>query len=121
MGSIHRAFGWYAVGIMAIIGIWGLTLAVVKREPGRSFWTGFGVATVAMVSQVGLGTYALSVEGVDPGNQHVFYGVVIMFTLAFAYIYRAQFAKRPGLSYGLLALFLMGLGMRAISNFGQYF
>lgn len=106
---------------MAAIGVWALALAIMKREPGRLFWIGFGAATVGLIGQVSMGVWALTVDGIEPGNQHVFYGVVIMFTLAFAYIYRIQLAKRPALSYGLLALFLMGLGIRAISNFGQNF
>jgi hypothetical protein len=47
--------------------------------------------------------------------------VVISFTLGFAYIYRAQFRKRPALYLGLLLLFLMGLGIRGIMTFGQSF
>ena len=58
-------------------------------------------------------------QGVRPGdNFHVFYGVVIAITLALAYIWRAQLAKRPALSYGLLLLFIMGLGLRAWANVG---
>jgi hypothetical protein len=63
----------------------------------------------------------MSAEGIDPGNQHVFYGVVIAVTFAFAYIYRAQFRKRPALYYGLLLLFTMGLGIRGIMTFGESF
>jgi hypothetical protein len=47
--------------------------------------------------------------------------VVTSITLAFAYIYRAQFSKRPALYYGLLMLFLMGLGIRGIMTFGKSF
>jgi hypothetical protein len=36
-------------------------------------------------------------------------------------MYRAQFSKRPALSYGLLFLFAMGLGVRGIMTFGQSF
>jgi hypothetical protein len=121
VGDVHRSFGWYAVWLMGGVGLWGLVLAIRKRDPGRSFWALFGLAVVGILTQVGMGTWALSVDGVDPGNQHVFYGVVIVFTLSFAYIYRAQLAKRPALSYAILALFLMGLAIRAISNFGQSF
>jgi hypothetical protein len=121
VGAVHRETGWYVVGLMALIGVWGLALTVMRREPGRSYWTAFGIGVVALLAQVGMGVWALTADGVDPGNQHVFYGVVIAFTLAFAYIYRAQFAKRPAISYALLSLFLMGLGIRAISNFGQTF
>ncbi len=120
-GAIHRAVGWYVVGAMAVLGTWAVVLAILKLPPGRVYWVAFGLGVTGVLAQVGMGTWALSVDGVDPGNQHVFYGIVSVFTLAFAYIYRLQLAKRPALSYAILCLFLMGLGMRAISNFGQSF
>lgn len=80
-----------------------------------------GIAITALLVQVLLGLGAMNFEETDPGNQHVFYGVVISFTLAFAYIYRSQFRKRPALYYGLLMLFLMGLGLRGIMAFGGNF
>ena len=75
----------------------------------------------AVIVQVLLGLGSMNIEDKNPGNQHVFYGVVISFTLGFAYIYRAQFRKRPALYYGLLMMFLMGLGIRGIMTFGQSF
>jgi hypothetical protein len=120
-GSLHRATGWYVVGAMGLLGAWALVLAALKKTPGRAFWVGFGVGVTGVLVQVGIGTWALSVDGVDPGNQHVFYGIVSVFSLAFAYIYRLQLAKRPALYYAILCLFLMGLGMRAIANFGRSF
>ncbi len=74
-----------------------------------------------MLGQVILGVTLMSVEEIDPGNQHVFYGVVIAATFAFAYIYRAQFRERPALYYGSLMLFTMGLGIRGIMTFGVSF
>ena len=38
---------------------------------------------------------------------------MIAITFAIAYVYRAQLAKRPALAYGILLLFVMGLGIRA--------
>jgi hypothetical protein len=74
-----------------------------------------------MLAQVVVGVAALSSQGVDPGEQHVFYGILVAVTLAFAYIYRAQFRKRPTLAYGLLLLFTMGLGIRSITTVGVNF
>ena len=88
--------------------------------PQLFFWA-VGVAITALLAQVVLGVVVMSVEDVDPGNQHVFYGVVIAVTFAFAYIYRAQFRKRPALYLGLLLLFTMGLGIRGIMTFGGNF
>ena len=78
---------------------------MAKLQPGRLHWTIVTVAIAALLLQVLLGLGAMNLENTDPGNQHVFYGVVISFTLAFAYIYRAQFRKRPAsLLRGAVAL-----------------
>jgi hypothetical protein len=68
-----------------------------------------------------VGVAVMSAQEIDPGNQHVFYGVVIAATFAFTYIYRAQFRRRPAMYYGLLLLFTMGLGIRGIMTFGVSF
>lgn len=119
--SLHRAIGWYVVGILGLIGLWGVALSVLKRNPGPSFWVGAGVGFAAGIAQVGLGLIGFAVQDRDPGNQHLFYGVVLMITFAFVYIYRSEFAKRPALAYGLVFLFAMGLGIRGIMTFGQSF
>ena len=121
MGDIHSVFGWVAVGICGLTGWFGVALAILRRPPGRLFQISFGVAIVALIVQVVLGLASMNLEGRDPGNQHVFYGVVISFTLGFAYIYRAQIRKRPALYSGLLMLFLMGLSIRGIMTFGHSF
>lgn len=119
--SLHRTVGWYVVGLLGLIGLWGVTLAVLRRDPGRPFWIGAGVGFVVGIAQVAMGLVGFAVEDRDPGNQHLFYGVVLMFTFAFVYIYRTQFSKRPALAYGLVFLFSMGLGIRGIMTFGQSF
>jgi heme A synthase len=107
---------------MGVVGLLGLVLAVMKREPGRSFAVGSTIASIALLTQVGMGLWVYVDQDAEwAGNQHVFYGIVILFTFSFAYIYRAQLAKRAALSYGLLGLFMMGLGIRGIQNFGQSF
>ena len=119
MSSIHTTWGYVAVVLNGIVGLWGILMAGRNRVP-ISFWWGIGIAVTALLLQVMLGAYLLS-EGNDPGDQHTFYGVVIAVTFSFAYIYRAQFRKRPTLYYGLLLLFTMGLGIRGIMTFGMDF
>lgn len=121
MGDFHSIWGWIAIGISGVVGLYGIGLAILKRQPGGVFWWAVGIGVASVLIQVALGLAAMNLEGTNPGNQHVFYGVVVSFTLAFAYIYRAQLAKRPALSYGLLMLFVMGLGIRGIMTFGQSF
>jgi hypothetical protein len=120
VSSIHTFWGEIAVAISGVVGLWGVLMARREKVP-RSFYWAVGVAILSLLAQVTLGVLAMSTENIDPGNQHVFYGVVIAVTFAFAYIYRAQFRKRPALYYGLLLLFSMGLGIRGIMTFGQSF
>jgi hypothetical protein len=115
MRSFHEGWAWLAVGLSGLAGLWGLTLAVIRRRPGRWFLLAAGAAVVAVLIQVGAGLLLYA----DPGWReavdgfHVFYGIVILFTLAFTYIFRVQVARRPTLWWGLILLFVMGLGIRA--------
>lgn len=121
LGSIHAFWGWVAIVLLGVVGIWGIVLSLRGRQPSKRFKVGAVVAIAAILLQVGMGLWSFAVDGVDPGNQHLFYGVVILFTLSFAYIYRMQFERRPALAYGLLLLFTMGLGIRGIMTFGMSF
>ncbi len=119
VSSLHSTWGYGAVVVNGLVGLWGVVMAK-RDEPPRIFLWAVGGAVVALLIQVTLGVI-LANTGINPGNQHVFYGVVIVITLLFAYIYRAQFRKRPTLYYGLLMLFTMGLGIRGIMTFGGNF
>ena len=113
MRTLHANWFYVAVVTNGLVGLWGLGLAASRKPPSSRFRLLVGVAITAMLIQVGLGfgTYA---QGFRPADDfHLFYGFVILFTLAAAYFYRAQLARRPALAYGLLLLFVMGLGLRA--------
>lgn len=116
MRSLHEAWGWSTVVLTGIVGVWGVLLAWRRQDPGRAFWGGVAVATTATLVQVALGVYLVAGASAEVGDQHVFYGIVVAFVLAFAYIYRAQLRRRPALAYGLLFLFVMGLSLRAIAT-----
>jgi hypothetical protein len=119
VSSFHTTWGYIAAGISGLVGLWGVVMAKRESAPFLFYW-GAGIAMAALVIQIVVGVILFS-GGTDPGNQHVFYGVVIAVTFSFAYIYRAQFRKRPTLYYGLLLLFTMGLGIRGIMTFGGNF
>ena len=112
----HQHWVFVALAATGIVGLWGLGLAVARRTPGRAFAVAVGTAIVAILIQVGAGV-ALYLWGLRPLNGfHVFYGIVIVITLSLAYMYRSTMARKPALWYGLLLLFVMGLGFRAWSN-----
>lgn len=118
--TFHTSWGYVAAGISGVTGLWGVLMARRPTVP-RVFYWGVGLAIAGLLSQVLIGVTIMTSEGIDPGNQHVFYGVVLAVTFSFAYIYRAQFRKRPALYLGLLLLFTMGLAIRGITTFGQSF
>lgn len=117
MSSIHIVFGPYVAGLAGLVGLWGVLMWRKETVP-RVFYWAVGVAIVGLLGQVVLGVAAMSIQGAEPGSQHVFYGVLIPVTFTFAYIYRSQFRKRPTLYHGLLLLFAMGLAIRGIMTFG---
>ena len=105
--------------VNGLVGLWGLAISRRDTIPVAFYW-GVGFAIAALTGQVLVGAYLLS-QGPTPGDQHTFYGVVILVTFTFVYIYRSQFRRRPALYYGLLLLFTMGLGIRGIMTFGLDF
>jgi len=119
VSSIHTTWGYVAAGISGAVGLWGVLTANRERVPKAYYWA-IGVAAASLLTQVVMGVIMFS-QGKDPGDQHVFYGVVVAVAFSFAYIYRGQFRKRPTLRYGLLLLFTMGLGIRGIMTFGSDF
>ena len=120
MADFHSSFGWIAIVLTGAVGAWGILAAIAKKPLPRVFWGAAGTAMGAMVLQVVLGVL-LYQRGFRPGNQHMFYGFVILFTLTFAYVYRATLSRRPALRWGLLLLFVMGLGIRGVMTFGESF
>lgn len=110
--SFHSVWVYVAIISCGLVGLWGLGLAILRTEPGSAFSYARAAAIGAMLIQVAAGA-TLYLDGRRPDSFHVFYGVVIAITLALAYVYRAQLGRRPALAYGLLLLFVMGLGIRA--------
>lgn len=119
MSTIHSTWGYVAVVVNGLVGLWGLLISRRDTVPEAFYWA-VGIAITALAGQVLVGAYLFS-QGSAPGGQHTFYGVVIAVTFTFVYIYRAQFRQRPALYYGLLLLFTMGLGIRGIMTFGLDF
>ena len=112
----HARWFYVAVITCGVVGLWGFVAGLMRRPISRPFSIARAAAITAMLIQVGVGALMYA-RGLRPGNGfHVFYGVVIASTFALAYVYRAQLDRRPMLAYGLLLLFVMGLGIRAWTN-----
>jgi hypothetical protein len=120
LSGFHETWGYIAAGISGVVGLWGV---IIRRRnpPPTPFYYGIGLAIAGLLVQVVAGVILMRQTGIDPGDQHVFYGVLIAVTFSFAYIYRSQFRKSPALYYGLLLLFAMGLAIRGMFTVGVGF
>jgi len=112
---------WWAYVAIAANAVAGLILLVTWRVPrwrGRWMWYPTIAAQAAMMLQVVNGVVLVaSGEYVAP-RFHMFYGFVAFLTVGIAYSYRRQMRGRRELFYGLVGLFIMGLGIRAILQVG---
>ena len=114
-------------GVWAIISIWvagisGLVLIGIyisrskKFEKIGNYLINLSISTILIQTAGGLILYS---QKIDPGSFHLFYGVVVLFTLTFLYVYRSEMSKNYYLYWGLALLFLMGLEIRAVMTLGR--
>ena len=114
-------------GVWAIISIWtagisGVVLIAMyisrsaKYEKIGTYLINLSISTILIQTAGGLILYS---QKIDPGSFHLFYGVVVLFTLTFLYVYRSEMNKNYYLYWGLALLFLMGLEIRAIMTLGR--
>ncbi len=115
--DIHKVWGYVAIGLNAIAGLYALGAWRWKGLRGRPLWIFTIVAESAILIQVLLGT--ILVAGDETYRKivprfHMFYGFLIFVTIGLLYQYRGQMKGRQELLYGLGGLFIMGLGIRAV-------
>ncbi len=116
--DVHRVWGWVAI---VANGLAGLLLIVAWRvrslQRQRWVWWATVAAEIAILVQVLIGTIIVASDtrlAKGPGMSfHMFYGFVAFITVGLAYHYRGYMKRRRALIYGLVGLFLMGVGIRA--------
>jgi hypothetical protein len=95
----------------------GVIALVAWRWPsarGRWVWLATIVAEAFLMVQVLVGVILVSDDRYTVARFHMFYGFVAFVTVGLAYSYRAQMRGRLELLYGLVGVFLMGVGIRAV-------
>lgn len=83
---------------------------------GRPVWITVIVAESMLMVQVLIGTALVAGFDFEPPRIHMFYGFLVFVSVGLAYQYRDSMRGRLELLYGLVGLFLMGLGIRAITQ-----
>ena len=112
---------WPLISIW-VAGISGLILiAIYISKSGRfdniaKYLVNISVATILIQTA---GELLLFSEIIEPGSFHLFYKVVVLFTLTFLYVYRSEMNKNYLLYWGIALLFIMGLEIRAIMTLGR--
>lgn len=89
---------------------------------GRWVWIATIAAEVALLVQVVVGVTLVSGDRYTAPRFHMFYGFVGFLTIGLAFQYRQYFTGEPGAPrwrspfffYGVVGLFLMGVGIRAV-------
>jgi hypothetical protein len=112
--DFHSVFGYLAIVANALAGIVALVAWRVPRVRSRAVWVVTIVAEAMMLLQVLIGVILVSGDRFVVARFHMFYGFLAFLTVGLAYQYRDSMRGRTELLYGLVGLFIMGLGIRAV-------
>jgi hypothetical protein len=99
-----------------VSGLYALAAWRWERLRGRAVWITVIVAESMLMVQVLIGTALVAGFDYEPPRIHMFYGFLVFVSVGLAYQYRDSMRGRLELLYGVVGLFLMGLGIRAITQ-----
>ena len=116
--EFHKFWGYVAIVLNAIAGVVALIAWRWRSARGRYVWILTIIAEAALMLQVLVGTILVASKDYVAPRFHMFYGFVAFLTVGIAYQYRRQMRGRREMFYGLVGLFLMGLGIRAVLQAG---
>ncbi|HUF85049.1 MAG TPA: hypothetical protein VMQ81_10705 [Acidimicrobiia bacterium] len=112
--DFHEVFGYVAIVANGFAGVVALMAWRARRLRGRWIWAVTIVAEAMMMVEVVIGVALLSGDRYEAPRFHMFYGFLAFLTVGLAYQYRDAMRGRVELLYGLVGLFMMGLGIRAV-------
>ncbi|MDP9420684.1 MAG: hypothetical protein M3P53_11145 [Actinomycetota bacterium] len=113
--DLHVASAWIVIVGNALTGLWALGAHWAPSLRTRALWWFTAAVEVAIFVQVGFGVAMVAGQGRAAAQFHMFYGFVALVTVGIIYSYRQQLERWRFLLYGFGGLFLMGLGLRAVT------
>ena len=116
--DFHASWGYVAIVVNGLVGLAALLAWRVARVRGSSLWIATIIAEAAMMVQVLVGVVLVASKDFTVPRFHMFYGFLAFLTVGLAYQYRDQMRGRREMLYGLVGLFIMGLGIRAVLQVG---
>jgi hypothetical protein len=112
--QFHSWWGYVAIVANGLVGLAALLAWRLTKARGQWLWTATIVAEAAMMLQVLVGVILIASKDYTVPRFHMFYGFLAFLTVGLAYQYRGQMRGRREMLYGLVGLFIMGLGIRAV-------
>ncbi len=112
--TFHGAWGYVAIVANGLVGVAALIAWRWRKARGKWLWWATVAAESAMMLQVLIGVILVSSKDYVAPRFHMFYGFLAFLTVGLAYSYRKQMRGRREMFYGLVGLFIMGLGIRAV-------
>ncbi|MBV9281505.1 MAG: hypothetical protein JOZ41_15605 [Chloroflexi bacterium] len=115
--TLHQGFARVVLIYSLLVAIWGLFLYLRGRNPSGSYLGALVINGGVVLLQALIGV-TLAIQGYRPHDGlHFLYGVAALVTLPAAYLYsNGGTERRDSLVFGLGALFLFGIGIRAITT-----
>jgi hypothetical protein len=112
--DFHKTWAYLAITANGLVGAAALVAWRVPRLRGRWVWIATIVAEAMMMVQVVVGVTLQASKQYKAPPFHIFYGFLAFLTVGLAYQYRRSIRGRRELFCGILGLFIMGLGIRAV-------
>lgn len=113
--TAHDVVAWVVVVGNGVAGSWALVAHWFEPLRVRALWWVTGVAEVAIFVQAAIGVALLGRDDYADPQFHMFYGFLGIIAVGILYSYRPQVQPWRYLLYGFGGLFIMGLGIRAMT------
>jgi uncharacterized membrane protein len=116
--ALHQQVANAIVLYFAALGLWGLVLALARRPFDSAYRGALIIGIILGVAQAIVGV-TLVLGGRQPRDDlHYLYGLSVIVALPLVHQYVSNRRWSRVLTYGLASLFIMGLGIRAITTGG---
>lgn len=115
--EIHSQLANSAMLYFGIAGAWGLVAYIRGKNMEASYW-GILILGELLFVVMGVIGFSLSAQGFSPARGvHILYGIISVVTLpGYFAVSKGKDDNRATFAYGLICLFLVGVGLRATST-----
>jgi hypothetical protein len=116
MLELHSLIARAIVLYYALVGVWGVFLAIRKADLPSAYRGALIIGVVIGLIQAAVGLTLLLTVGHPRDDLHYLYGASVILTLPLVASYIADKKVSRVLAFGLASLFMAGLAIRAITT-----